>query len=38
MGQGTRTANAMMLADELEVDWSAIRVEQAPTIPLSTNT
>jgi isoquinoline 1-oxidoreductase beta subunit len=33
MGQGTRTANAMMLAEELEVDWSTIRVEQAPTIP-----
>jgi isoquinoline 1-oxidoreductase subunit beta len=35
MGQGTRTADAMMLADELEADWSAIRVEQAPTIPQS---
>lgn len=33
MGQGTRTANAMMLAEELEVEWAAIRVEQAPTIP-----
>src|SRR5947209_12214975 len=33
MGQGTRTANAMMLADELEADWTTIRVEQAPTIP-----
>lgn len=33
MGQGTRTANAMMLAEELEVDWSGIRVEQAATIP-----
>jgi isoquinoline 1-oxidoreductase beta subunit len=33
MGQGTRTANAMMLAEELEVDWSTLRVEQAPTIP-----
>jgi isoquinoline 1-oxidoreductase subunit beta len=33
MGQGTRTANAMMLADELEADWSTISVEQAPTIP-----
>jgi len=33
MGQGTRTANAMMLADELEADWSTIRVEQAATIP-----
>jgi isoquinoline 1-oxidoreductase subunit beta len=34
MGQGTRTANAMMLAEELEVDWSAIQVEQAPAVPI----
>ncbi len=33
MGQGTRTANAMMLAEELEIDWVDIRVEQAPTLP-----
>jgi isoquinoline 1-oxidoreductase subunit beta len=33
MGQGTRTANVMMLADELEVEWSSIQWEQAPTIP-----
>lgn len=33
MGQGTRTANAMMLAEELEVDWSSIHVEQASTMP-----
>jgi isoquinoline 1-oxidoreductase subunit beta len=33
MGQGPRTAVPMMLADELEADWSTIRVEQAPTIP-----
>ncbi len=33
LGQGTRTANVMMLADELEVEWSSIRWEQAPTIP-----
>jgi isoquinoline 1-oxidoreductase beta subunit len=33
MGQGTRTANVMMLAEELEVDWSSVRWEQAPTIP-----
>lgn len=33
MGQGTRTANIMMLADELELDWSSVRWEQAPTIP-----
>jgi isoquinoline 1-oxidoreductase subunit beta len=33
LGQGTRTANVMMLADELEVEWSGIQWEQAPTIP-----
>lgn len=33
MGQGTQTANAMMLAEELELDWSAIHVEQAPAVP-----
>ena len=33
MGQGTRTANVIMLADELEVEWSSIGWEQAPTIP-----
>jgi isoquinoline 1-oxidoreductase beta subunit len=30
MGQGVHTALAMMLAEELEADWSAIRVEEAP--------
>ncbi|HET9743575.1 MAG TPA: xanthine dehydrogenase family protein molybdopterin-binding subunit [Terriglobales bacterium] len=33
MGQGPRTVGAMMLADELEADWSKITVEQAPVIP-----
>jgi isoquinoline 1-oxidoreductase subunit beta len=33
LGQGTRTADVMMLADELEVEWSGIRWEQAPTDP-----
>ena len=33
LGQGTRTAAVMMLADELEVEWSNITWEQAPTIP-----
>jgi hypothetical protein len=32
MGQGARTVDTMMLADELEAD-SKIRVEQAPVIP-----
>ena len=33
MGQGVRTTLPMMLADELEVDWSQITLVQAPTIP-----
>src|SRR5258708_6298066 len=33
LGQGAWTYTAMMVAEELEVDWSTIRVEQAPTIP-----
>ena len=34
LGQGSWTYTAMMVAEELEVDWSTIQVEQAPTIPL----
>jgi len=30
MGQGIRTALAMLAADELDVDWSAVRIVQAP--------
>jgi len=29
MGQGIRTALAMLVADELDVDWSAVRIVQA---------
>jgi isoquinoline 1-oxidoreductase subunit beta len=31
MGQGVRTALAMLVAEELEADWSTIRIRQAPT-------
>jgi isoquinoline 1-oxidoreductase beta subunit len=31
MGQGIRTAIAMILAEELDADWSAVRIEQSPT-------
>ena len=30
MGQGVHTALAMMLADELDADWSGVRFEEAP--------
>jgi isoquinoline 1-oxidoreductase subunit beta len=33
MGQGVRTTLPMMLADELEIDWSQVQLEQASTIP-----
>ena len=31
MGQGVQTALAMLVAEELEADWSTIRIHQAPT-------
>ena len=30
MGQGIRTAIAMLLAEELDIAWDAVRIEQAP--------
>ena len=33
MGQGIRSSLAMVVADEMEADWSRIRIEQAPGMP-----
>jgi isoquinoline 1-oxidoreductase beta subunit len=38
MGQGAYTSLAMMIADELEADWSRVRVESAPVDPAYNHT
>ncbi|MGL4233928.1 MAG: molybdopterin cofactor-binding domain-containing protein, partial [Casimicrobium sp.] len=37
MGQGVLTAMPMLLAEELDADWSMISVEHAPTDPAYNN-
>ncbi len=38
MGQGIYTALAMLIAEQLECDWSKVRVESAPVAPVYNHT
>src|SRR5881392_2895750 len=38
MGQGIWTGVAMLIAEELDCDWSQIRVEHAPAAPIYAHT
>jgi isoquinoline 1-oxidoreductase subunit beta len=38
MGQGIWTGLAMLVADELDADWSKVRVEHAPAAPVYSHT
>lgn len=37
-GQGSQTAQAQMVADELDADWSTVHVELAPALPAFAST
>jgi isoquinoline 1-oxidoreductase subunit beta len=37
IGQGSQTALAMMLAEELDADWSLVSAQEAPAIPAYAN-
>jgi isoquinoline 1-oxidoreductase beta subunit len=37
MGQGVHTGIAMLIAEELDADWTAVRLEQAPVDPAYVN-